>query len=168
MQGFCIYKNGIGSCIYDLINICVHFIQFVHCLYVQTKQKDPFSQLVVQVFHSLYIVCINKIHAFRFQDVFSLNFVQVLYSLYIFCMYVIVCTFPPNLLLGVVGAWILLSNFQKKGGGGGAWQDLSFQRGLLGKIGVLSGGVHFQTKNKLKPGMFNDKKVYKQECFALS
>ena len=58
---------------------------------------------------------------------------------------------------------------------GGAWQGLldraSICRGgLLGKRGWLfSGGVAiFSTKNKLKSGIFNDKKkVYKQEHFAV-
>ena len=30
------------------------------------------------------------------------------------------------------------------------------------------GGVQFSTKNKLKSGLLNDKKVYKQECFSQS
>ena len=29
-------------------------------------------------------------------------------------------------------------------------------------------GEQFLDKNKLKPRIFNDKKAYKQECFALS
>ena len=33
---------------------------------------------------------------------------------------------------------------------------------------LFQGGCNFQIKNKQKSGIFNDKKVYKQGCFALS
>ena len=50
----------------------------------------------------------------------------------------------------------LLQNFQK---GRGAWQDLNFQRGTLGKKGWLfSGGCSFYIKNKLKSEIYNKKK----------
>ena len=45
-----------------------------------------------------------------------------------------------------------------------------FRGGLLGKSGDLfpeEGGDEILDK-KLNSGIFNDKKVYKQECFALS
>ena len=51
----------------------------------------------------------------------------------------------------------------------GAWQDLNFQRGLLGKrVVIFSGGCNFYIQNKLKSEIFNDKKVYKQNYFFLS
>ena len=43
-----------------------------------------------------------------------------------------------------------------------------FLGGVAGNKGVTSqASCNFLTKNKLKSGMFNDKKVYKAECFAL-
>ena len=45
-----------------------------------------------------------------------------------------------------------------------------FLEGVAGKEGVTffrGGGCNFLTKNKLKSGIFNDKKVYKQEFFVL-
>ena len=84
MQRFCIQKTYISS-IHDLINICMHFVQFIHCLYVQKTYKGCFSQLVVQVLYSLYIICMYKKHT----KAVSVSYlvVQVLYSLRIVCMY---------------------------------------------------------------------------------
>ena len=47
----------------------------------------------------------------------------------------------------------LLPNFQKKKGGGGAWQDLNFQKGVAGKEGVIflgGGGLQLLQKKKTK------------------
>ena len=33
---------------------------------------------------------------------------------------------------------------------------------------LFQGGCSFYIKNKLKSGIFNDKKVYRQKCFSLS
>ena len=35
------------------------------------------------------------------------------------------------------------------------------------EVTFFRGGCSFSTKNKLKSGIFNDKKIYEQECFAL-
>ena len=42
--------------------------------------------------------------------------------------------------------------------------------GVAGKKGVTfsRGGCNFLIKNKLKFGIFNDKKVYTQECFVIT
>ena len=67
-----------------------------------------------------------------------------------------------------LSAWglSLQPNFWK----GGTWQDLNFERGLLGKRGgdFFQGVAVFFIKNKLKSKIFNDKKLYKQKCFSPS
>ena len=85
MQRFCIQKTYISDSIYDSINICIHFVQFVHCLYVQKTYKGCFSQLVVSVLYSLYIICsyVQKTYKSRFSQLV----VQVFYSLYNGSMY---------------------------------------------------------------------------------
>ena len=75
----------------------------------------------------------------------------------------------------------LLPNFQKKiggRGGGGAWKELKFERGVAGKEGCNfsldggGGGCNFtkqKTKKKQKSEIFNDqRKNYKQNYFSLS
>ena len=69
----------------------------------------------------------------------------------------------PPFLLGRRGE--APTQFFKKGG---AWQDLNFYRGLLGKSGWLfSSGVAIFTLKILKSDIFNDKKVYKRKCFSV-
>ena len=53
MQRCCIHKTYISRSIFDSINICIDFAQFVHRLYVQKTYKDCFSQLVSYII--LYI-----------------------------------------------------------------------------------------------------------------
>ena len=66
---------------------------------------------------------------------------------------------PPPLSAGGVGGGVnILPNFQKWG----ARQDLRFLRMVAEKEGAtfFRGGCNFLTKNKLKSGMFNDKKKF--------
>ena len=86
---------------------------------------------------------------------------------------IIVCT--PSLSAGggvvVVGnvGLNLLPNLQKRGRGLDV--TLIFRGELVGKRGgdlFEDGGLQFLHKNKLKCGIFNDKKVDKQKCFSLS
>ena len=80
----------------------------------------------------------------------------------------IVCSPPPaSLSAGGEEGWTSFQFFKKEGLTGpqlleeGCWERVGwlFPRGA---------GVNFPTKNKLKYGLFNDRKVYKQEFFALS
>ena len=59
------------------------------------------------------------------------------------------------------------TKFSKRGGlAGPPFLDGScWERGVT--FSRERGVCNFSTKNKLKSGMFNDKKVYKQERFAL-
>ena len=60
-----------------------------------------------------------------------------------------------------------LPNFQK----GGELDTTSVFIGGCWERGgdfLQGGGYNFSIKNKLKPGIFNDKKVFKKEFFALS
>ena len=109
MQRCCIHKTYLNRSIYDSINICIHSVQFVHCLYVQKTYKGRFSQLLKQILSSLYIICMYKKHAkvvsvsqlyrfcivctlfactknihFKFQVVFILNISPVFYILYMY------------------------------------------------------------------------------------
>ena len=67
---------------------------------------------------------------------------------------------PPSFLVN------LHQIFKKREG---AWQNLNFERGLVGKVDDLfEGGVAiFKRKMKLKSEIFHGK-VYKQKCFSLS
>lgn len=78
-----IQETFIGSHIYNSIVIYIHFVQFVHCVYIQKTCKDSFSQLVVQILYSVYIVCICKKHTFQVSSPFSLHlrFVQLVHFL---------------------------------------------------------------------------------------
>ena len=51
----------------------------------------------------------------------------------------------------------------------GGVTGIHFLEGVAGKEGgdLFQGDCNFWIKSKLKSGLFNDKKVYKQECFAL-
>ena len=53
---------------------------------------------------------------------------------------------------------------------GGALRGPQFLRWVAEKEGVpvFQGWCNLLTKNKLKSGIFNDKKVYKQEFFVLT
>ena len=64
-------QTSTAAYIYDSIDICIHFVQFVHCVYVQKSYKICFSQLVVQVLCSLYIVCMYKKHIFQVLSCFQ-------------------------------------------------------------------------------------------------
>ena len=65
-----------------------------------------------------------------------------------------------------VGGLKLLPNFQK---GGGLGRTSILRGGLLGRWVIFFRGEGLQfLDEKLKSGIFNDKKVHKQECFALS
>ena len=68
---------------------------------------------------------------------------------------------PPLFCCG--GGLILPSNFKK-----GVLTETQFLEGVAGKDGVVffRGGCNFLTKKHLECLM--TKKVYKQECFALS
>ena len=61
------------------------------------------------------------------------------------------------------------TKFSKRGGG---LTGPQFLEGVAGKEGMTffgrEGGYNFSTKNKLKLGIFNNKKVSKQELFAMS
>ena len=76
MQRFCIHKTCISRSIYDSINICIHFVQFAHCLYIQKTYKGCFSQLVVQILYGLYIICSTKNIRRPFQLASCIDFVQ--------------------------------------------------------------------------------------------
>ena len=69
---------------------------------------------------------------------------------------------PPSFLLGKVD---LPTKFLKRV----AWQDLNFQRGLLGRERqddlLLGGSSSFYIKNKLKSEIINDKNAYKEKRF---
>ena len=69
---------------------------------------------------------------------------------------------PPSFLLGRERGGLNLPKFQK-----GAWQDLNFWLGLVGKRGVtfLRGDCNFYIENKLKSEIFNDKKFWKTKMF---
>ena len=73
---------------------------------------------------------------------------------------------PPFCWGGGEGGVNLLPNFQK----GGSLTGPQFLEGVCWERGgwLFSEGVKFFDKNKLKSEIFNDKKVYKQEFFALS
>ena len=123
-------KTYISSSIYDSINIFIHFVQFVHCLYVQKTYiqrlfqlacyisfvqfvhylyaqktcKSHFSQLLVQVLHSLYNVCMYKKHTFQvlshFWSKLCTRFGHFVHYLYIcrnvmqlFCTFIIIQSF---------------------------------------------------------------------------
>ena len=60
----------------------------------------------------------------------------------------------PSILLE---GWTSCKIFKNRGE---AWQDLRFSRGVAGKEGVtfFMGGVQCLDKNKLKSGIFNNKK----------
>ena len=70
---------------------------------------------------------------------------------------------PPFLQGGGEGGVSLQPNFQK----GGAWQDLNFKRGLLGKRGVtfFLGGLQLSYKNELKSETFSEKKFITKNIF---
>ena len=70
---------------------------------------------------------------------------------------------PPFLLWGRGGGLILPSNFKK-----GVLTETQFLERVAGKDGVVffRGGCNFLTKKHLE--CLKTKKVYKQECFALS
>ena len=84
MQRICIHKTYISRSIYDFINICIHFVQFIHCLYVRKIYKDRFSQLVIQIFYSLYyiIVCTKNMQR-PFQLASCIGFAQSVHYLYV-------------------------------------------------------------------------------------
>ena len=87
MKSFCIYKKHQQPS-YDSINICIHFVQFVHmCMYIKHKRQFQLASCIgfVQFVHCLFVQ--KNIH-FKFKTPFSLLFVHVLYSLFIFCIYV--------------------------------------------------------------------------------
>ena len=71
--------------------------------------------------------------------------------------------YPPPISAGGLN---LLPNFQK----GGGLDRTSVFRGDCWERGgdFFQGGFNFSTKNRLTSGMFHEKKVYKQERFALS
>ena len=76
-----------------------------------------------------------------------------------------VCT--SSLSAGGRGEVNLLPNFQK---GGELDRTSVFIGGCWERGGDFpqGGGYNFSIKDKLKPGIFNDKKVFKKEFFALS
>lgn len=75
-------KKHTSAVIHDATNVCLHFVQFVHFVYIQKTYKGSFIQLLVQILYSLHIVCTDKKHISSFK-LFSLctlcNF------LFIFC-----------------------------------------------------------------------------------
>ena len=64
------------------------------------------------------------------------------------------------------GGWISYQIF-KKGREGGAWQDLNFLRGLLGKreVTFIKGSSNFYIKNKLKSEYLMTKKLINKNVF---
>ena len=74
----------------------------------------------------------------------------------------------PPFLLGGGGAGEPHIKFLNEGGG--ALRGPQFLRWVAEKEGVpvFQGWCNLLTKNKLKSGIFNDKKVYKQEFFVLT
>ena len=73
----------------------------------------------------------------------------------------------PPFLLGGGGAGEPHIKFLNEGG---ALRGPQFLRWVAEKEGVpvFQGWCNLLTKNKLKSGIFNDKKVYKQEFFVLT
>ena len=59
------------------------------------------------------------------------------------------------------------TKFSKRGGRGGAWQDLNFFRGLLGKreVTFIKGSSNFYIKNKLKSEYLMTKKFINKNVF---
>ena len=66
MQSFCIYKKHTSVAAYHVINICIHFLQFVHSMYIQKAYKDSFSYLVVQVLQFVYCLYVQKTYKSSF------------------------------------------------------------------------------------------------------
>ena len=81
MQKFCIQKTYISS-IYDLINICIHFLQFIHRLYAQKTYKG----CSVSSFYRFCIVCTLFVCTENIQRLFQLTicigFVQFVHCRY--------------------------------------------------------------------------------------
>lgn len=80
MQRFCIHKSHISADAYNLINICIHFLQFVFYEYGQRQLQLASCISFAEFVHCLYIpkTCISSFNLFQFT--LYTGFVQFVYK----------------------------------------------------------------------------------------